>query len=49
LLAAARKRAAHTELHMVPVGHHQMTEAPEQTLSAIRQFLASGVRPSAPQ
>ena len=41
LLAAARQRPARTELHTVPVGHHQMTEAPEQTLSAMRQFLAS--------
>jgi len=41
LLAAARKRTERTELQMVPVGHHQMTEAPEQTLSAMRQFLAS--------
>ncbi|WP_294768901.1 alpha/beta hydrolase [uncultured Rhodoferax sp.] len=41
LLAAARTRDVRTELEMVPVGHHQMTEAPEQTLSAMRQFLAS--------
>jgi pimeloyl-ACP methyl ester carboxylesterase len=31
--------APHTVLHL-PVGHHQMTEAPEETLSAMRQFLA---------
>jgi pimeloyl-ACP methyl ester carboxylesterase len=32
--------APHTVLHL-PVGHHQMTEAPEETLSAMRQFLAT--------
>jgi hypothetical protein len=25
----------------VPVGHHQMTEAPEETLVAMRSFLAT--------
>ena len=24
----------------LPVGHHQMTEAPEETLAALRDFLA---------
>ena len=39
LLAAAQAAAVPHQVAYVPVGHHQMTEAPEETLSAIREFL----------
>ena len=42
LIAAA---LAHGKAHSVvqlPVGHHQMTEAPEETLAALKDFLING-------
>lgn len=41
LIAAARDRGLRVLVTNVPVGHHQMTEAPEETLVAVRNFLAS--------
>ena len=41
LVAAARASGRHVQVAHLPVGHHQMTEAPEQTLFAIRDFLAT--------
>jgi hypothetical protein len=29
------------QLRLLPVGHHQMTEAPEETLAALRGLLES--------
>ena len=43
LVMAAQNRPqgqARTQVIRLPVGHHQMTEAPEGTLSALRDFLA---------
>ncbi len=39
LIAAARSSGKAVSVTTVPVGHHQMTEAPEETLSALREFL----------
>jgi pimeloyl-ACP methyl ester carboxylesterase len=39
LIAKARESGQAQVVHL-PVGHHQMTEAPEETLIAIRDFLA---------
>ncbi|WP_426146732.1 alpha/beta fold hydrolase [Polaromonas sp. DSR2-3-2] len=39
LIAAARNAGKNVKLASLPVGHHQMTEAPDQTLFAIRDFL----------
>ena len=39
LIAAARNAGKDVKLTSLPVGHHQMTEAPDQTLFAIRDFL----------
>nr|WP_036811082.1 alpha/beta hydrolase [Polaromonas sp. CG_9.11]MBG6076076.1 pimeloyl-ACP methyl ester carboxylesterase [Polaromonas sp. CG_9.11] len=39
LIAAARNAGKDVQLVSLPVGHHQMTEAPDQTLFAIRDFL----------
>jgi pimeloyl-ACP methyl ester carboxylesterase len=41
LISAAKTGGKTVSIHTVPVGHHQMTEAPEETLSAIRDFLAT--------
>jgi pimeloyl-ACP methyl ester carboxylesterase len=44
LLSAAQKRplpASSTQVIRLTVGHHQMTEAPEGTLSALRTFLSA--------
>jgi pimeloyl-ACP methyl ester carboxylesterase len=35
----AKTRTLQTQVVQVPVGHHQMTEAPEATLAALRDFL----------
>ena len=40
LITAARSTGKTVQITSVPVGHHQMSEAPEQTLLAIRDFLA---------
>ena len=40
LIAKAREGGKQVQVAYLPVGHHQMTEAPEQTLGAIRDFLA---------
>jgi pimeloyl-ACP methyl ester carboxylesterase len=39
LLDAARAAGKKVEVQSLPVGHHQMTEAPEATLQAIKGFL----------
>jgi pimeloyl-ACP methyl ester carboxylesterase len=39
LIEKARASGQATQVVHVPVGHHQMTEAPEATLSALRDFL----------
>jgi pimeloyl-ACP methyl ester carboxylesterase len=39
LVAAARAAGVQHHVVQVPVGHHQMTEAPEETLAAIKGFL----------
>jgi pimeloyl-ACP methyl ester carboxylesterase len=40
LIQTARTNGKTIDVLQLPVGHHQMTEAPEQTLAALRQFLA---------
>ncbi|MGE0351385.1 alpha/beta fold hydrolase [Hydrogenophaga sp.] len=40
LIAAARAAGKAVSTVALPVGHHQMTEAPDATLFAIREFLA---------
>ncbi|MEY4737776.1 MAG: hypothetical protein RL302_2095 [Pseudomonadota bacterium] len=39
LIAAARASGKAVSVTTVPVGHHQMTEAPDETLFALRDFL----------
>lgn len=39
LIAAAQNAGVKHQVVHVPVGHHQMTEAPEETLAAIKGFL----------
>ena len=39
LLAVAREAGKRVQVASLPVGHHQMTETPDQTLFAIRDFL----------
>ena len=39
LIAAARNAGKHVQLASLAVGHHQMSEAPDETLFAIRDFL----------
>jgi pimeloyl-ACP methyl ester carboxylesterase len=39
LVAAARAAGVQHHVVQVPVGHHQMNEAPEETLAAIKGFL----------
>ena len=41
LIAAARAACKTVQVTHLPVGHHQMTEAPEETLTAIRDFLSN--------
>jgi pimeloyl-ACP methyl ester carboxylesterase len=41
LIAAAKAKGLRVLVASVPVGHHQMTEAPEETLVAMRSFLAT--------
>jgi pimeloyl-ACP methyl ester carboxylesterase len=40
LIKAARNAGKTVQTTSVPVGHHQMSEAPDQTLFAILDFLA---------
>ena len=40
LIAAARNAGKEVQVAHLPVGHNQMTEAPEETLFALRDFLA---------
>ena len=40
LIQAARTAGRTVEVAYVPVGHHQMSEAPEETLAALKGFLA---------
>jgi pimeloyl-ACP methyl ester carboxylesterase len=40
LINAARAAGQSVLIASLPVGHHQMTEAPEETLFALRDFLA---------
>ena len=42
LVKLAQSRAAATKIVMVNSGHHQMSEAPEETLAALRGFLRGG-------
>ena len=44
LIARARASGKTVQVINVPVGHHQMTEAPEETLFAMRDFLKTPVR-----
>jgi predicted esterase len=39
LMEAVRASGQRVDVASVPMGHHQMTEAPEQTLAALRAFL----------
>lgn len=39
LIAAAQTAGKQVSVRMLPVGHNQMTEAPEETLAALREFL----------
>jgi len=41
LIDAARARGKTVQVASLPVGHHQMTETPEQTLFVIRDFLTT--------
>jgi pimeloyl-ACP methyl ester carboxylesterase len=41
LIATARQAGRAVQVVMLEVGHHQMTEAPDGTLFAIRDFLAA--------
>jgi pimeloyl-ACP methyl ester carboxylesterase len=41
LISAAQASGHRVQVTQLPVGHHQMTEAPDQTLVAIRDFLNS--------
>jgi hypothetical protein len=41
LINAARDSGKTVQRVSLPVGHHQMTEAPDATLFAIRDFLKS--------
>lgn len=43
LIAKARASGKTVQVINVPVGHHQMTEAPEETLFAMRDFLKTPV------
>ncbi len=41
LIAKARAAGKTVQVAQLPVGHHQMTETPEETLFALRDFLAT--------
>jgi pimeloyl-ACP methyl ester carboxylesterase len=40
LIDAAKAQGKHFSVVNVPMGHHQMTESPEETLAALKQFLS---------
>jgi pimeloyl-ACP methyl ester carboxylesterase len=42
LIAKAREAGKQVRVASLPVGHHQMTETPDETLFAIRDFLQAG-------
>ena len=46
LIEAARAAGRTVEVSRVPVGHHQMTEAPDATLFALRDFLQRKAAPA---
>lgn len=46
LVNAARSAGKSVQVVSLPVGHNQMTEAPEQTLAAISAFLQSAAKPA---
>jgi pimeloyl-ACP methyl ester carboxylesterase len=46
LIEAARAAGLAPQVCLLPVGHHQMSEAPEATLWAIRDFLAGAAAPA---
>ena len=39
LIQAGREHGKHIQVVTVPMGHHQMNESPEETLTALRSFL----------
>ncbi len=41
LVSAARTAGKGVSIAMLPVGHNEMTEAPEETLMALRDFLSA--------
>ena len=41
LISAAQSAGKIVSVRMLPVGHNQMTEAPEETLAALREFLGN--------
>ncbi len=41
LIATAREHGVRHEVVMVPMGHHQMNESPEETLAALKRFLGT--------
>ena len=41
LIAPAKSAGKSVQICSLPVGHHQMTETPDETLFAIRDFLAT--------
>jgi pimeloyl-ACP methyl ester carboxylesterase len=42
LISTARQTGKTVDVVHLPVGHHQMSETPEETLAAIREFLGGG-------
>ena len=48
LIRTARAAGKRVTVAQVPCGHHQMTEAPEETLAALRDFLGAPVPATAP-
>ncbi len=46
LIRTARAAGKQVQLVNVPCGHHQMTEAPEETLAALRDFLRTQAAPA---
>ena len=48
LIGVARAAGKTVQVVSLPVGHHQMTEAPDETLAALKAFLGAGSALSAP-
>ena len=44
LINAAKAAGKQVQTVMLPMGHNQMTEAPDETLFALRDFLTQPVR-----